>query len=88
VRSEFGSSDDMGKFYGGFMKLGGLFLISAKSGARTSIYLASSEDVDGKTGGYYVRRKLHSGSKQSRDEDAARRLWAVSEELLTSAGAR
>jgi NAD(P)-dependent dehydrogenase (short-subunit alcohol dehydrogenase family) len=63
VRSEFGSSEDMGKFYGGFMKIGGLFLISSKSGARTSIYLASSPEIEGKTGGYYVRRKLHSGSK-------------------------
>jgi NAD(P)-dependent dehydrogenase (short-subunit alcohol dehydrogenase family) len=88
VRSEFGSSEDMGKFYGAFMKAGSPFLISSKSGARTSIYLASSPDVEGKTGGYYVRRKLHSGSKQSRDDDAARRLWAVSEELLASAGAR
>jgi retinol dehydrogenase-13 len=88
VRSEFGSSDDMGKLYGGFMKLGGLFLIGPKSGARTSIYLASSPEVEGKTGGYYVRRKLHSGSKGSRDEAAARRLWAVSDELLASAGAR
>ena len=88
VRSEFGSSEDMGKLYGAFMKAGGPFLISSKSGARTSIYLASSPDVEGKTGGYYVRRKLHSGSKRSRDEAAARRLWATSEELLASAGAR
>jgi NAD(P)-dependent dehydrogenase (short-subunit alcohol dehydrogenase family) len=88
VRSEFGSSEDMGKLYGAFMKAGGPFLISPKAGARTSIYLASSPEVEGKTGGYYVRRKLHRGSKQSRDADAARRLWTVSEELLASAGAR
>jgi NAD(P)-dependent dehydrogenase (short-subunit alcohol dehydrogenase family) len=88
VRSEFASSDDMGKAYGMFMKVGGVFLISAKSGARTSIYLASSPEVEGKTGGYYVRRKLHPGSKHSRDEESARRLWKVSEELLLSAGAR
>jgi NAD(P)-dependent dehydrogenase (short-subunit alcohol dehydrogenase family) len=88
VRSEFGSGEDMGKLYGGFMKVGGLFLISPKSGARTSIYLASSPDVEGHTGGYYVRRKLGHPSKHSRDDDAAKRLWAVSEELLSSAGAR
>ncbi|MEY2431740.1 MAG: retinol dehydrogenase 12 [Acidimicrobiaceae bacterium] len=88
VRSEFGSSEDMGKLYGTFMKAGAPFLISPKSGARTSIYLASSPEVEGKTGGYYVRRKLRSGSKQSRDEQAAARLWAVTEELLASVGAR
>jgi NAD(P)-dependent dehydrogenase (short-subunit alcohol dehydrogenase family) len=88
VRSDFGSSEDMGKWYGAFMKFGGLFLISSKSGAKTSIYLASSPEVEGKTGGYYVRRKLHQGSKASRDMDAARRLWEVSEQLIASAGAR
>ncbi len=88
VNSEFGSSDDMGKLYGAFMTVGSPFLLSSKSGARTSIYLASSPEVEGKTGGYYVRRKLHRGSKASRDEAAAARLWKVSEELLASVGAR
>ena len=87
VRSEFASSDDMGRLYGGFMKLGGLFLISAKSGARTSIYLASSPDVEGKTGGYYVRRKPGHPSKHAQDDAAAQRLWDVSEKLLASVGA-
>ena len=87
VRSEFASSDDMGKLYGGFMKVGGLFLISSKSGARTSIYLASSPDVEGRTGGYYVRRKPGHPSKHARDDDAARRLWDESEKLLASVGA-
>ena len=87
VRSEFASSDDMGRLYGGFMKVGGLFLISSKSGARTSIYLASSPEVEGKTGGYYVRRKPGHPSKHAQDDDAARRLWEVSEKLLASVGA-
>jgi NAD(P)-dependent dehydrogenase (short-subunit alcohol dehydrogenase family) len=88
VRSEFASSDDMGKLYGAFMKAGSPFLLSSRSGARTSIHLASSPELEGKTGGYYVRRKLRQGSKQSRDTDAAARLWTVSEELLASVGAR
>ena len=87
VRSDFGSSDDMGRFYGAFMKFGGLFLISSKSGARTSIYLASSPDVEGTTGGYYVRRKPGRPSKHAQDDDAAHRLWDVSEKLLASVGA-
>ena len=87
VRSEFGSSEDMGRFYGGFMKVGGVFLISSKSGARTSIYLASSPEVEGLTGGYYVRRKPGRMSKHARDDDAARRLWDESEKLLASVGA-
>jgi hypothetical protein len=77
----------MGRWYGAFMKFGGLFLISSKSGARTSIYLASSPDVHGTTGGYYVRRKPGRMSKYARDDDSARRLWDVSEKLLASVGA-
>ena len=87
VRSEFGASEDMGRFYGAFMKFGGLFLISSKSGARTSIYLASSPEVEGKTGGYYVRRHPGRMSKHAQDDDAARRLWDESEKLLASVGA-
>ena len=87
VRSEFASSDDMGRAYGALMKAGGLFLISSKSGARTSIYLASSPDVEGKTGGYYVRRKPGHPSKHAQDDAAAQRLWDVSEKLLASVGA-
>ena len=87
VRSEFASSEDMGRFYGGFMKVGGVFLISSKSGARTSIYLASSPEVAGETGGYYVRRKPGRMSKHARDDEAAARLWDVSETLLASVGA-
>jgi NAD(P)-dependent dehydrogenase (short-subunit alcohol dehydrogenase family) len=87
VRSEFGSSEDMGRFYGGFMKVGGVFLISSQSGARTSIYLASSPDVDRVTGEYFVRRKPGRMSRYARDDDGARRLWDESEKLLASAGA-
>jgi NAD(P)-dependent dehydrogenase (short-subunit alcohol dehydrogenase family) len=87
VRSEFASSEDMGRRYGALMKVGGLFLISSKSGARTSIYLASSPDVEGASGGYYVRRKPGRMSKYAQDDESARRLWDVSEKLLASVGA-
>ena len=87
VRSDFGSSEDMGRWYGAFMKFGGLFLISSKSGARTSIYLASSPEVERKTGGYYVRRHPGRPSKHAQDDEAAARLWEVSEKLLASVGA-
>jgi NAD(P)-dependent dehydrogenase (short-subunit alcohol dehydrogenase family) len=50
-------------------------------GAETSIYLASSPEVEGVSGKYFEdRRQIHS-SQQSYDEAAARRLWEVSERL-------
>lgn len=58
-----------------------VFAITPEEGARTSIYLASSPDVEGVTGGYFVRRKPVTPSRAARDDAVARRLWEASEEL-------
>jgi NAD(P)-dependent dehydrogenase (short-subunit alcohol dehydrogenase family) len=58
-----------------------LVTISPERGARTSIYLASSPDVEGVTGKYFARRKQETSSAASYDEDAARALWDLSAEL-------
>lgn len=58
-----------------------LVTISPERGARTSIYLASSSDVEGVSGKYFARRKQEKSSAASHSEEAARRLWEVSEEL-------
>ena len=63
------------------MKIVGLFFRSPEQGAQTSIYLASSPEVEGVTGGYFVRCKETEPAASGRDDDAARRLWAVSEEM-------
>jgi retinol dehydrogenase 12 len=55
--------------------------ISPEQGARTSIYLASSPDVAGVTGRYFVKEKPVTSSAQSRDPAAAQRLWRMSEEM-------
>ncbi|PRP90915.1 2,3-dihydro-2,3-dihydroxybenzoate dehydrogenase [Enhygromyxa salina] len=58
------------------------FLISPERGARTSIYLASSPEVEGESGGYYVSCRPAKRIAPATDEGAARRLWQVSEELV------
>jgi NAD(P)-dependent dehydrogenase (short-subunit alcohol dehydrogenase family) len=58
-----------------------LFAISPEEGAKTSIYLASSPEVEGVTGKYFAKQKPVSPSAASQDDGAARRLWDVSEEL-------
>jgi NAD(P)-dependent dehydrogenase (short-subunit alcohol dehydrogenase family) len=63
-----------------------LVTISPERGARTSIYLASSSDVEGVSGKYFDRRKQETSSEASRNEEAARRLWEVSEKLTGSQG--
>ena len=58
-----------------------LVTMGSERGARTSIYLASSPEVEGVSGKYFARRRLEKSSDASYDRDAARQLWDVSEEL-------
>lgn len=58
------------------------FMKSPEQGAETSLYLATSPEVDGVTGGYFSRRKPHGSTRQVRDPDLAARLWAESEALV------
>ena len=55
--------------------------ISAEEGAKTGIYLASSPEVEGVTGQYFVKEKPARSSKESNDTAGQRRLWEISEEL-------
>jgi NAD(P)-dependent dehydrogenase (short-subunit alcohol dehydrogenase family) len=54
---------------------------SPEKGAETSIYLASSPEVEGLSGRYFVKRAEARSSDVSYDERLARRLWEVSAEL-------
>lgn len=54
-----------------------LFFISAKRGAKTSIFLASSPSIAGKSGGYYARSALATSSATSRNEALQERLWKL-----------
>jgi NAD(P)-dependent dehydrogenase (short-subunit alcohol dehydrogenase family) len=86
VRSDFGRDGDLGKGLGvGITIAQRLFAIGPKRGARTSIYLASSPDVDDVSGKYFVRCKPAAISKAAADDAAARRLWSASEELVGAA---
>lgn len=58
-----------------------LFGKSAREGAETPIYLASSPDVAGVSGAYFIDCEPTPPSPASRDEETARRLWRVSEEM-------
>ncbi|HEX5575193.1 MAG TPA: SDR family oxidoreductase [Gemmatimonadales bacterium] len=52
-----------------------------EEGAETSIYLASSPEVETETGKYFERKRPVVSSRESYDEAVARRLWEVSERL-------
>jgi hypothetical protein len=84
VASRFGRDGDM--YFEPLLQLGAkLIAITPEAGARTSVYLATSPEVEGVTGGYYAKCRPAKVSKNAQDDGAARRLWDVSDELLLAA---
>ena len=74
---------DLGRDAGGFSQM--IFKLMGKNpeiGAETSIYLASSPDVENITGEYFAKEKIKRSSKESYDMDLAKKLWDVSEKYL------
>lgn len=71
-----------------FFKLAAPLLLTNAEGARTSIYLASSPEVEGVTGKYFAKCKAKTPSREGRDMEKAARLWDVSEELVAKALAK
>jgi NAD(P)-dependent dehydrogenase (short-subunit alcohol dehydrogenase family) len=66
------------KFVKYFFPFIGLFMKTPKKGARTSIYLASSPEVEGVSGKYFEKKKEAEPVKAANDEEIAKRLWDVS----------
>jgi retinol dehydrogenase-12 len=67
-------------------KLLTLFATSPERGAETSVYLASSPDVESVSGKYFAKSKVKPSSHASRDTVTAKRLWDLSAELTGLAG--
>jgi len=57
------------------------FFKSPEVGAETSIFLASSLEVEGITGKYYAKKKAKPSSKESYNEEYAKKLWEISEKM-------
>jgi retinol dehydrogenase 14 len=57
------------------------FARSPGKGARTAVWLASSDEVKGVTGKYFVDCRAKAPSADAVDADKARQLWEVSVEL-------
>lgn len=79
VQSNFGNSGSWLIQF--FYKIGGLFMINSEKGAQTSIYLASSDEVEGVNGAYFKNKKVATPRKAALNMDNAEKLWAISEEL-------
>jgi NAD(P)-dependent dehydrogenase (short-subunit alcohol dehydrogenase family) len=79
VRTNFGSG--VSGAFGFMVRALRPLMISPEKGARTSIYLASSPEVEGLSGKYFVKKAEARSAEVSRDERLARRLWEVSADL-------
>jgi hypothetical protein len=81
VRTNFGAEDQAGFFavMGGMVRP---FLKTPAEGAQTSIYLASSPNVEGVTGQFFADRKPKIANKVAYDIDMAARLWRISGDLV------
>ncbi|WP_407571111.1 SDR family oxidoreductase [Deinococcus altitudinis] len=82
VRTGFGHNN--GGMLSRVIGLLGAFAISEEQGAQTSIYLASSPEVEGVSGLYFDKQQPSKTAPQALDDAAAARLWAVSEEYVQS----
>lgn len=61
--------------------LGGPFMRSPKNGAQTSLYLATSDEIDGISGKYFKNKRLANASPIAFNDDLTNQLWEMSEEL-------
>ena len=80
VASNFaGVGDGVSAF---FFKLFRPFFKTVEQGAATSIYLASSPDVEGVSGNYFVDCKPGRTSSASKNRKLGKQLWKLSEDLV------
>ena len=81
VRTGFGA-EDPGRVLGLMTPIARLFMKTPEQGAATSVYLASSPQVEGVNGAYFANNKPKRSSKRSYDTDVAAQLWTVSARLV------
>jgi NAD(P)-dependent dehydrogenase (short-subunit alcohol dehydrogenase family) len=79
VDTRFGDQGGSMLVYG--IQLAKHFAISPEKGAETIVYLASSPDVAGVTGGYFYKSRPATPTREAQDDAAARRLWTETARL-------
>jgi hypothetical protein len=57
------------------------FMLSPEKGADTQVWLASSPQVEGKSGFYFHKRVVRFPNRAAQDDAAGRKLWEISLDL-------
>jgi len=79
VATGFGQGDS--RLLMALFKLAKPFLLTPEQGAETSLYLASSPQLEGVTGKYFIKKAEATSPAQSYDRAVTQRLWKLCEEL-------
>ena len=82
VRTDLGRSSRLLKVM--YATYGRLFGKTPVEGAQTTIYCATQEGLEKHSGGYFSDCKVTPSSRASLNEEDAKRLWEVSEELTNT----
>jgi len=77
VATRFGDGAG-GVLRSGIMAAKRLFALSPVEGARTMVYLASSPQVSGRSGGYYERCNPAQPARAAQSDEDATKLWQLS----------
>lgn len=71
-----------GKLGSLLMRIARPFFLTAEQGAQTALYLATSPEVAGRSGGYYISQKPATSTARSHDQETQTKLWQVSRDLV------
>lgn len=80
VNTSFGAeAAGFGKF---LLWLARPFMITAETGAQTSVYLATAQRIDSKSGLYFKNKRPVNPSANAVDEKCRQKLWDISMEMI------
>lgn len=85
VRTRFGIDGDISGIFRFALMLLRPFMSTPKTGAKTSVFLASSPKVEGVTGKYFARSKPVDPSEAASSDSLATSLWELSNTLTGAA---
>jgi NAD(P)-dependent dehydrogenase (short-subunit alcohol dehydrogenase family) len=84
VRTSFGTGGD--SFMIGLgIRVVGRWLRSPEEGADSVVWAATDPDISKEAGSYFTDREVARSTRHARDDGQAKRLWEVSEQILTEA---
>ena len=81
VATKFGNNNNiLWRMFIGIAKM--MMAISVKDGAKTTVHLACSKDLENTTGRFFANCEVKKGSSKAKNEQHNQKLWEISEKML------